>query len=94
VNAGQFDDAAKRLDRALSAGLPIARVSAEAIRLRIVTACALGDVSTVERMATTYTARPDVFLARREAVAKFASRCSGKFIGVDAKTESTTGRSP
>lgn len=84
VNAGQFDDAAKRLDRALAAGLPIPRVAAEAMRLRIVAACALNDAGVVEKMTGEYLARSDVFLARRQAMAKFASRCTGKTIRMEA----------
>jgi tetratricopeptide (TPR) repeat protein len=78
IGAGQFDDAANRLDRALAAGLPITRVAAEAIRLRIVAACALGDSVTAVKMTREYAARPDVFSARREAMAKFTLRCTGK----------------
>lgn len=84
ISTGHFDDAAKRLDRAIEAGLPITRVAAEAIRLRIVAACALGDTVTVNQKAGEYLARRDVFLARREAMAKFASRCTGKTIRVEA----------
>jgi hypothetical protein len=81
INAGQFDDAAKRLDRALAAGLPITRVAAEAVRLRIVAACALGDNEMAVKMADEYLARTDVFLARRQAVARFVARCTGKTKG-------------
>jgi len=85
VNAGQFDDAANRLDRALAAGLPITRVAAEAMRLRIVAACALGDAGGIEKMTRDYLARSDVFFARRQAMAKFVSRYIGKTIGVETK---------
>ncbi len=83
VSVGRFDDAANRLDRALAAGLPITRVAAEAVRLRIVAACALRDSGTVIKMAGEYLVRPDVFLARRQTMAKFASRCTGKTIRID-----------
>jgi len=83
VSAGQFDDAANRLDRAMEAGLPITRVAAEAIRLRVVVACALGDSGVVEKMADEYITRPDVFLARKQAMVKFAARCTGKPIRIE-----------
>lgn len=83
VNAGQFDDAANRLDRALAAGLAIPRVVSEALRLRIVAACALGETRVLETRMGEYLARSDVFLARRQAMTKFASRCTGKTIRVE-----------
>ncbi len=84
INAMQFEEAAGRLDKAMARGLPLTRVAAEAERLRLVAACAIADAPTVERMALAYIARPEVFFARREASAKFASRCIGKTIRVDS----------
>lgn len=91
VNVGQFDDADRMLDRALAAGLPMARVSAEALRLRAVVACARGDSAMVQRMAEAYGARLDVFLTRREAMAKFAARCAGKTIRAEENPGSAEG---
>jgi tetratricopeptide (TPR) repeat protein len=82
ISTGQFDEAAERLERAINTGLPIPRVAAEALRLRLVVACALGNTSGVEKWVGEYLARSDVFMARRQAMAKFASRCTGKTIRV------------
>jgi tetratricopeptide (TPR) repeat protein len=86
MNVGQYEEAAERLERAITAGLPIARVDAEAQRLRIITACALGNMAPIEKWADEYLARADVFRARRETMAKFASRCTGKTIRVGTTT--------
>lgn len=86
MNAGQYEEAAERLERAISLGLPIVRVAAEARRLRIISACAVGTMEPIEKWAEDYLAQADVFQARREAMAKFASRCTGKTIRINAKT--------
>lgn len=86
MNAGQYDDAAERLERAIAAGLPIPRVAAEARRLRIISACARGNLDPIEKWTDEYLTQADVFQARREAMAKFASRCTGKTIRIEPKT--------
>lgn len=86
IQAGQFADALIRLDRALTLGLSIPRVAVEAHRLRIVAACAIDDGVLVEQAARSYLARSDVFFARRQAMAKFAARCSGKTIPIDGRS--------
>lgn len=76
-NAGEFDDAADRLDRALTKKLGIMRVRVEAERLRVVTACALGDAATARKFFAGYTARTSVMPARREGMRGLVERCSG-----------------
>jgi tetratricopeptide (TPR) repeat protein len=75
LGAGDFDEAAIRLDQALSRQLPIKRVQVEAERLRIVTACALSDVVTAQRLLVSYGVRSDVPAARREGAAALVERC-------------------
>ncbi|UQA58164.1 tetratricopeptide repeat protein [Polyangium aurulentum] len=77
ASAGDFERAAARLDLALGQPLAIGRVAAEAERLRLVSACALGDASTAERMLAAYTRRPEVSTARREAALSLYARCTG-----------------
>jgi len=77
VNAGQYDDAAARLERALGATPRIARVRVEAERLRVVVACAAGDRDGAARAFARYAARPDVSVARRDAARSLVERCAG-----------------
>jgi tetratricopeptide (TPR) repeat protein len=80
ANAGQYEDAAARLDRALGAAIHIARVRVEAERLRLVTACALGDHDGAVRWLTRYAAHPEVSTARREGARSLVERCTGAAI--------------
>ncbi|HVY48867.1 MAG TPA: tetratricopeptide repeat protein [Minicystis sp.] len=73
--AGRFDQAKERLDKALGARIELARVQIEAERLRLVVACALGDVPTAERWYAAYAAHPTVSAARREAARRLVERC-------------------
>ena len=66
LGAGELEEAAAHLDRALSRRLDVARVQVEAERLRLVAACGLGDAATAQRMYAAYAARP-VSQARRDA---------------------------
>jgi tetratricopeptide (TPR) repeat protein len=77
VSASEFEEAASRLDRALARELSLPRVVAEAERLRLVTACALGDTATARRMYEAYVALPEISEARREAAAALLARCTG-----------------
>lgn len=86
IQAGQYGDAMNRLDRALKLGVPIPRVAVEAHRLRIVAACALENAELVEQATKSYLERTDIFFARRQAMAKFASRCTGKIIPIDGRS--------
>lgn len=85
LGGGDFDRAAKRLDRALTKKIGITRVAAETERLRIVAACALGDADTAKRLAGVYAAREDVPRARREAASALVSRCTRKGASEEAK---------
>lgn len=86
MNVGQYEEAAEKFEQALSAGLAITRVALEARRLQIISACAVGNLDPIEKWTNEYLAQTDVFRARREAMAKFAARCTGKTIRIDSKT--------
>jgi tetratricopeptide (TPR) repeat protein len=77
AGAGDYERAAARLDTALGRRLAIRRVAAEAERLRLVAACALGDAGTAERMLAAYAGRPEVGAARRDAALGLYARCTG-----------------
>jgi hypothetical protein len=83
VNAGQFEDAVPRLDRALATELRIPRARVEAERLRLVSACALGDAAGAARLLTRYAAHPEVGEARREAARALVERCTEAFPSPD-----------
>lgn len=74
--SGLYAKAAVRLDTAQRKGLPLPRVEVETQRLRIITACALGDTETARKTYDAYGARPEVPRARREAMAALVERCS------------------
>jgi tetratricopeptide (TPR) repeat protein len=78
MNAGQYDEARERLDRALAApsGEGIHRVRVEAERLRFVIACALGDRAGAPGFFAAYASHPEVGEARREAARDLLERCT------------------
>jgi tetratricopeptide (TPR) repeat protein len=78
LNAGDFDLARDRLDRALARRLEIPRVLAEAERLRLIVACGLRDTKTATQSHATYTALPLPSSARREAAKSLIERCTGQ----------------
>ncbi|MBK8257083.1 MAG: hypothetical protein IPK82_30975 [Polyangiaceae bacterium] len=73
---GLFEEAAERLDTALSKKLEPPRVSVEALRLRIIAACALADPVKARRVYDAYSGRSDVPRARREAMNALVGRCA------------------
>lgn len=73
---GQFAEAQEKLALASAKRLPTARVEVEALRLRIVGACAQRDPIAARTSYDAYRARPEVPKARGEAMAGFVARCS------------------
>jgi tetratricopeptide (TPR) repeat protein len=71
---GRYRNAAEYLERSLARGLPDASVLDEALRLRMIAACATGDLAAAdrarERLAGRLSSR-----ARRGSLARFAERC-------------------
>lgn len=74
-NAGQLDEAAIKLDQAIARKIAVPRVRTEALRLRMLTACGLGDAKSARRLLPLYTAAPEVGAARREAAESAVLRC-------------------
>ena len=81
-SAGQLDEAADRLDRALAGRIDLPRVAVEAERLRMVTACGLGDKEGAAAHFRRYAASTGVSDARRLAAAAFVRRCTGTPISI------------
>jgi tetratricopeptide (TPR) repeat protein len=84
--AGQFEEAADRLDRALAARIELPRVAVEAERLRMVTACGLGDKNGAAAHFQRYAASSGVSDARRLAAAAFVRRCTGTPISIPGES--------
>jgi len=72
---GRHREAAQHLDRALSRPIALARVRAEALRIRIIVGCALGDRAAAKSVYTRWLKEPAVSAARRLGMARFTERC-------------------
>ncbi len=77
IDADDYEAAAERLDRALARKIDVPFVRAEALRLRVVTACALGDGAGARRWLEEYGRDPDVSDARYGTSLRLVSRCAG-----------------
>lgn len=73
--SGQYARVAQYLDRALARDLVLTSVEREALRLRIVTGCALGDRASARPALARYGRTPELTEARRAGMARFAARC-------------------
>jgi formylglycine-generating enzyme required for sulfatase activity len=73
-NTGRWEDAAFRLDRALQREIELPRVKAEAVRTRLLVACAQQDMSRLAELFTD-SRQLSMPMARREGVARFVARC-------------------
>jgi tetratricopeptide (TPR) repeat protein len=73
-NAGRWDEAARRLDRALERRLTLRRVRAETLRLRLVVACAREERSRARDVLAEYSLL-ELEPSAREAVQRFGRRC-------------------
>ena len=82
LGAGQLEEAADRLDRALAARIDLPRVAVEAARLRMILACGLGDRDGAARHFQRYVASVGVSDARRLAMTAFVRRCTGTPISI------------
>jgi hypothetical protein len=78
LSSGDFHGAAARLDAALSRRLELRRVETEALRLRVVVACGLGDGATAAKMLGAYATREDASHARRDAMRALVERCTAR----------------
>jgi hypothetical protein len=75
VASSAYAEAGAKLDRALALGLPIPRVHREALRLRLVVACAIADAPGARAAHDAYVAETDVPLGRRAAADALFARC-------------------
>ena len=87
ISAGDFKEAADRLDRLREARLDLPRVAVEAERLRMITSCALGDKDGAARGFQRYATFSRVSEARRLAGAAFVRRCTGTPISIPAGSD-------
>ncbi|HLV67479.1 MAG TPA: hypothetical protein VKY73_16770 [Polyangiaceae bacterium] len=74
MGRGRMRHAAEYLERALGKRLPEPHVRDEALRLRLVAACAEGDTAAARRARDALLAR-DLSAARREGLQRFSERC-------------------
>lgn len=77
-NAGRYEEAARRLDRALDKQLTLRRVEAEALRLRVIVACALDDRPSGRVALARYRSLGGLRPAARSGVERVAARCGLK----------------
>ena len=78
VNCGLYADAAERFDRALAKRLPPGRVLREALRQRVIVACALADVPAARKAYDIWVDKGgEPFAARRESLRRLLERCTG-----------------
>jgi tetratricopeptide (TPR) repeat protein len=75
---GRWRDGAEHLDRALERPLPLPSVELEALRLRLVVACAEADRKAAEQAYARLMARPGLTPALKEEVAGLGRRCGGR----------------
>jgi hypothetical protein len=71
-----FDTADKHLENALSRRLDVPHVKVEAMRLRVVVACARGDAEVARRVFGDYAKHPDAQPARVDVLRRIVERCS------------------
>ncbi len=77
IHRGLYADAAERLDRALAKRLPPGKLLREALRQRVIVACALEDSVAARRVYEIWVDKGEIFHARRDALRRLVSRCVG-----------------
>lgn len=82
---GRYREAAARLDRALERGLASPRVSAEALRTRLVVACALGDRAAAARLFARWKTEAKPRSALLLGLTRFVGRCGAGAVTSRAK---------
>jgi tetratricopeptide (TPR) repeat protein len=77
VNRGMYAESADRLDRALAKRLPPGRVLREALRQRVIVACALGDAPDARKAYDIWSDKGgELFAARRDSLRRLFERCT------------------
>jgi tetratricopeptide (TPR) repeat protein len=83
ANRGLYPEAAERFDRALAKRLPLGRVLREALRQRVIVACALGDSAAARKAYDIWIDKgAEPFAARRESLRRLLARCTGAALAV------------
>jgi tetratricopeptide (TPR) repeat protein len=77
LNGGHYADAAAYLDVALRRASPLASVHREAVRLRVITACALGEDPRRLGLVEEIEKDPELAPARRDGLLRLVERCAG-----------------
>ena len=80
--AGRYADAAKYLDRSLALEPQLPSVRREALRLRLITSCALGDTPRAAEVLALAVADAELPKARAEGLRRMAARCGVKSLAV------------
>lgn len=78
LQAGRYRDAARYLDGSITLEPRLPSVRREALRLRIVAGCALGDAPAVERALSRALSDPELSRAQRTGLSRTAARCGVK----------------
>ncbi len=86
-SAGRYKEAASYLERSIALEPRLPSVRREALRLRLIAACALGDVPGVGAALERAVADPELLPARRAGLERLAERCGHTSV---AKTKTTT----
>ena len=76
---GRTEAARIHLDRALSRSIEPPSADAEALRLRVVLACALGESELAQKLSKRYLARDSVSVSRRQGLAALVARCTADY---------------
>ncbi|MEN9579281.1 MAG: hypothetical protein RJA70_2290 [Pseudomonadota bacterium] len=87
---GRWEEAAARLDQALSKPLRLPRVLSESLRTRLFVACALGQTTAASQAYARYGALSDLPEARRLSVQRLAERCGAAASSNSSGPEPTT----
>lgn len=74
-NGGRYEESARRLDRALARKLALPRVEVEALRLRLVVACALDDRTRAREVLGRYLGHSELAPGARVGASQLARRC-------------------
>jgi formylglycine-generating enzyme required for sulfatase activity len=86
LTLGRHKDAARYLDRSLALAPHLGSVRREALRLRLIAACALGDLPEIQKALERAVAEPGVLTARRLGLERLAERCGLPPVGSGAKS--------
>jgi tetratricopeptide (TPR) repeat protein len=76
LGRGMYAEAAERFDRALAKRLPPGMVLREALRQRVVVACALSDTAAARHAYDIWADKGEQLLARKESLKRLLERCS------------------